>query len=145
MPNLLNAQIDYRVTETSWGTWKQYLYYNGALYREFTSHASIAGWPLLQFVAGRSPETGRVPTARGIIAVGQKARGFLAIGQMATGVIAVGQLAIGLLAGVGQAACGVIAIGQLAVGVFTLGQFAVGGWVGAQFRFGGDLRSLLKR
>ncbi len=145
MTNLLNTKIDYQVSRTNFGTWKRYLYESGMMYREFTSHASVAGWPLLHIASGRCPETGRIAAARGVIAIGQKARGFLAVGQAACGVLALGQLAVGLLLGIGQAACGVIAIGQGAVGVFTIGQLAVGGWVGAQIGFGGDLWSLFKR
>jgi hypothetical protein len=141
MPNLLSTPIDYRLTRTSLGTWKRYLYQQGALFEEFTSHASIAGCPLLHYVAGRNPETGRIGTAEGFIAIGRKARGFVAIGQAAAGVVALGQLAVGVLLGIGQAACGVVAIGQAAVGVITIGQFAAGGWVGAQFGWGRDLWS----
>jgi hypothetical protein len=145
MPNLLNTKIDYQISRTNFGTWKRYLYEGGMMYSEFTSHSSVAGWPLMQIAAGRSPETGRIATARGVIAIGQKARGFLAIGQAACGVFAFGQLAVGLVLGIGQAACGVIAVGQAAGGVFTIAQIGVGGWVGAQFGYGGNLWALLRK
>ncbi|MBI5387951.1 MAG: hypothetical protein HZA90_25085 [Verrucomicrobia bacterium] len=63
MTNLLHTQIDYRITQTGFGTWKRYLYQGGALYQEFTSDASVRDWPLLQIASGRNPETGKVTTA----------------------------------------------------------------------------------
>ncbi len=80
MLNLLNEPIDYQVTRTAFGTWKRYLYQSGALYSEFTSHAAIAGCPLVHIASGRNPQTGSIATARGVIAIGRKAVGFLAIG-----------------------------------------------------------------
>lgn len=137
--NLLNTPIDYQIIETPTGIWKRYLYPSGWMYREFTSHAKIAGLPVIHIVFGRNPETGKIGTARGIIAIGQKARGVLAIGQLAFGVIAIGQLAIGMLVGIGQATCGVIAIGQGAVGVITIAQLGIGRWVLAQVGIGAKL------
>ena len=124
--NLLKEAPDYQVTRTANGVWRRYRHTNGALYSEFTSHRSFGGWPLVHIARGRSPETGKVATARGIIAIGQKAVGVLAIGQAAAGVVALGQAAVGIVA-VGQAAAGVIAIGQAAGGVLLgVGQFAAG-------------------
>jgi hypothetical protein len=126
MENLLNTKVEYQTTETSFGTWRRFLYTNGAVYSEFTSRSSFIGWPLLHISRGRSPETGKIAAARGIIAIGQKAVGVLAIGQAAFGLIAIGQLSIGLLIGVGQAATGILAIGQAAAGIFAIGQFGIG-------------------
>lgn len=143
MPNLLNTPIDFQIIQTPIGVWKRYLYQSGAMFREFTSHARIAGLPVIHITFGRNPETGRIGTARGIIAIGQKARGVIAIGQMSFGVIAVGQLAIGLLIGVGQATCGVLAIGQAAAGVITIAQIGIGRWTLAQIGYGDKLSNLL--
>jgi hypothetical protein len=126
MENLLNTEIDYQTTETSYGTWRRFLYTNGAMNSEFTSRSSFIGWPLLHISRGRSPETGKIAAARGIIAIGQKAVGVLAVGQAAFGIIAIAQLSIGLLIGVGQAATGILAIGQAAAGVFAISQFGIG-------------------
>jgi hypothetical protein len=126
MENLLKTSIEYQTTETTFGTWRRFLYTNGTVYSEFTSRSSFVGWPLLHISRGRSPETGKIAPARGIIAIGQKAVGVLAIGQAAFGFIAVGQLSLGLLIGVGQAATGILAIGQAAAGVVAVGQFGVG-------------------
>ena len=126
MANLLNASIDFQTTETRFGTWRRYLYTSGAMYSEFRSRTTFAGWPLVHITRGRSPETGKIASARGMIAIGQKAVGVIAIGQAAAGVVAVGQLSIGLLVGIGQAATGILAIGQAAAGVFTIAQFGVG-------------------
>lgn len=144
MANLLNSKVDYHVTRTAMGTWHRYLYESGALYREYKSHVTFFGVPLIHFVVGRNPETGYIDTARGIIAIGQKALGLVAVGQAVVGLVAIGQLAVGLLVGVGQATCGLLAVGQAAVGLVVVGQFAAGGWVLAQLGFGGDLPALLR-
>ena len=124
--NLLKEVPDYEITRTASGVWRRYLYSSGGLYSGFTSHRSFGGWPLVQIARGRSPETGKIATARGIIAIGQKAVGVVAIGQAAAGVVALGQAAVGLIA-VGQATAGLIAVGQVAAGALVgVGQFALG-------------------
>ena len=155
MENLLLSKIDYQVTKTSSGTWKLFLYSSGQRYAEFVSDARLGGLPLVHIAYGRSPETGKIPTAKGIIAIGRKACGVIAvgqgavgvvaIGQAAFGVVAVGQLAVGALFGLGQAATGVLAIGQFAAGIFSVGQFAIGVWSYGQFYFGQNLLDLWRR
>src|SRR5438874_2553821 len=102
MTNLLLEEIDYKVEETSFGTWKRYLNEAGLSYREFTSHRRWMGLPLLHYTAGRNPETGARKTAKGVIAIGRIAVGIISIGQLAIGVIAIGQLSFGLLLALGQ-------------------------------------------
>ena len=137
MGNLLNVAPDYQITRTANGVWRRYLFASGLLYTEYTSHATVAGWPLVHFVRGRSPETGVRGTARGIIAVGPKAIGVVAVGQLALGAVAFGQAAAGVVA-FGQAAVGVVAVGQLAVGLMAgLGQIAVGIVAVGQIAVGG--------
>lgn len=155
MENLLLSKIEYQVTKTDSGTWKRFLYTSGKPYAEFVSDARIGGWPLVHIIYGRSPETGKIPTAKGIIAIGRKAIGIvalgqgavgvLALGQAAFGVIAVGQLAVGAVFGLGQAATGVVAVGQFAAGFFSLGQFAIGAWSYGQLYFGQNLFDLWRR
>lgn len=155
MENILLSKVDYQVTKTATGTWKRFLYSSGRAYSEFTSDAQIGGWPLVHIASGRSPETGRVVTARGVIAIGRKAIGIVALGQGAVGVLAMGQAAFGVVAigqlavsavfGFGQAATGVVAIGQFAAGVFSYGQFAIGAWSAGQFHLGQNLWELLRR
>lgn len=150
--NLLNSEIDYQVTPSRFGTWKRYLYTSGNLYQEFTSNRRIGNWPLVHIATGRSPETGKIATARGIIAIGRKAVGVLAIGQAAfgalaigqaaSGLVAIGQLAIGFLFGFGQFATGVLAIGQFAIGAISIGQFSIGAWSYGQFSHGRNLSEL---
>ena len=117
MGNLLLEKIDYRIEETSFGTWKRYLNEAGHAYHEFTSHACLLGVPLLHYTAGRSPETGRRKVARGVIAVGRMAVGLFSIGQACVGVISIGQLSLGMLLGLGQLCTGLFAVGQLGLGV----------------------------
>src|SRR5262249_37438473 len=127
MKNLLLEPVEYKVEETRRGVWRRFLYPDGTLFEEFTSHRRVFGLPLLHFTRGKSPETGKRVTARGFIAVGRFAVGVIALGQVAVGILALGQLALGLLLGLGQASTGIFAVGQLAVAtVFGLGQFAVG-------------------
>ena len=145
MSNVLNTLPDYQITRTARGVWRRYFHESGPMYKEFTSHTKIGGWPLVSVAYGRSPETGKQGTARGVVAVGRKAVGLVAVGQAALGVLAIGQAATGVIA-IGQAATGVIAVGQVALGLligvgqvatgmFTVGQFVVGreGWAQAGF------------
>jgi hypothetical protein len=106
MENLLKTKIDYQITKTASGTWRRYLGATGHLYSEYVSDARVGSLPLIHITRGRSPETGKIPTARGFIAIGRKALGVIAIGQGAVGIVALG-----------QAAFGVVAVGQLAVSV----------------------------
>ena len=135
--NLLLRQIDYQLTETSFGRWRRFMGADQKVFEEFVSHARILGLPLLHYTKGRCPETGKRITAKGIVAIGRFAIGFLAIGQVSAGLIAIGQLGLGLLFGIGQATSGVITIGQLAIGgAFAVGQFATAYAVVGQFGFG---------
>jgi hypothetical protein len=129
--------VAYLVEETPSGTWRHFAHPNGEVFAEYTSSRRLFGLPLYHRTWGRSPETGKPVTARGvvaigkfargIIAIGQVARGLIAIGQVAIGIIAIGQLATGVLLGIGQCATGVVALGQVAVGVlFGLGQLGTG-------------------
>lgn len=147
MQNLFLEPIQYRIDETPRGTWRRFLYPSGELFEEFSTHQRLFGLPLLHFTRGRSPETGKRVTARGIIAVGRFAVGVIAIGQVSLGLVAIGQLAVGVLFGLGQASMGLAAIGQLAVGgalglgqlvtgYVSVGQFGIGRYVLAQVGLG---------
>lgn len=126
MGNLLNVAPDYQITRTPKGVRRRYLFENGQLFSEWTSDAIWNGIPLVQIANGRSPETGKLVTARGVIAIGQRARGIVAIGQIATGIIAIGQAAVGVIA-IGQVATGVLfGLGQIATGVVAIGQVVAG-------------------
>jgi hypothetical protein len=125
--NMLLQQIDYQVEETSWGTWRRFVYPIGSRFAEFKSRTGWGGMPLLHYTYGICPETGKRITARG----------FVAIGQVSIGLIAFGQLAIGLIFGLGQAATGAICIGQLAVSmIFAAGQICLGKIAIGQIVFG---------
>ena len=127
MRNLLLEPIDYQTEETRWGTWRRFLYPTGELFEEYVSHRTLLGLPLLHYTRGRSPETGKRVTAKGVIAIGRFAMGIIAIGQVAAGFLAIGQLAVSPLLGIGQAATGVVAAGQIAIAAgFGLGQVATG-------------------
>jgi hypothetical protein len=137
MSNLLLQSVEYKIDETPRGVWRRFMYPNGELFEEFTSHHRVFGLPLLHYTYGRSPETGRRVTAKGFIAVGRFAVGIVAIGHVAAGFIAVGQLALGVLFGLGQASMGAVAVGQLAVAAaFGLGQIVSGHVAIGQFAFG---------
>jgi hypothetical protein len=154
--NLLLEKIEYRVDETSWGTWRRFLYPNGSRFEEFKSRAEFAGMPVFHYTYGICPETGRRITARGVVAVGRFARGILAIGHVAFGLIAVGQASLGLVFGLGQATAGTFCLGQLAIGLIfgagqaatgyiAIGQVAFGTYVLAQFGWGShvvDIRAV---
>lgn len=141
------APIEYQLEWTPRGTWKRFDYPDGKRFTEYTSHSTFLGRPFLNYTSGIDPETKRVKTARGfiaigpravgVIAIGQYARGFLAIGQLAIGVFALGQLSIGLCFALGQLAIATAALGQLAIGGACAGQIAVGLFFAAgQFALG---------
>ncbi len=90
-------------------------------------HRSTRAWrgvPLLHvsFGAPRKPAT-----ARGWIALGDRAVGLVAIGNVARGVVAIGNFALGLFAFGGLAAGG-FALGGLAAGGVAMGGVAAGGF-----------------
>ncbi len=119
-------EVEYEITQTSFGTWRRYVYPTGNRFAEFRSAATVAGWPLVHYTCGPCPETGKRIVAKGVIAVGRLAVGALAVGQASLGLIAVGQAGIGLLFGLGQLTSGIACVGQVAIGVsFALGQVAV--------------------
>jgi hypothetical protein len=145
--NLLLEPVEYQVQETTWGTWRRFLYPNGHLFVDFVSHRRLFGLPWLHYTRGICPETGGRLWAKGIVAVGRKAYGVLAIGQAAVGVVAIGQLSVGLLLGLGQASAGLVSIGQGALGIavgigqavtghVAVGQMAYGHYVLAQIGWG---------
>lgn len=153
--NLLLRDIEYEVTETPIGVWRRFLFSDGRLFREFTSHATWGTLPLIHFTEGPSPETGRRVIACGVIAIGRMSVGVVAIGQFAIGLFAIGQLAIGAAFGLGQAATGVlciaqfglgfgIAFGQFVAGYVAVGQMAVGQYAMGQFAIGESLGQLAK-
>ncbi|MBE2181523.1 MAG: serine/threonine protein kinase, partial [Chthoniobacterales bacterium] len=47
---------------------------------EYRSRATVFGWPLVHVAMGGDPATGRAATARGIIAIGDRAVGVVAMG-----------------------------------------------------------------
>lgn len=135
--NLLLREVQYKTDTTAAGTWRRFMYPNGRLFEEFTSHRELLGLPLLHYTRGRCPETGKGVVAKGIVAIGRRAVGLLAIGQLSLGLVAVGQLGVGVLFGLGQATCGFVAVGQAALGAIVgIGQFATGYVAVAQFGFG---------
>ncbi len=137
MGNRLLEEIQYKIDQTKFGTWRRYGYANGANFEEFKSHAVLFGLPLVHYTYGRNPETGGRVVAKGILAVGRFAYGVIAIGHVAVGLLAIGQLAVGIGLGLGQFSTGVLAIGQAALGGwFGLGQFATGYVAIGQVAFG---------
>jgi hypothetical protein len=104
---------------------------------EYRSEAEILGWPVIHVAFGKDADTGKIITAKGIIAIGQFGVGLITIaqvgvgllfgfGQCVGGIIAVGQVAIGLYFGLGQLATGITAIGQIALGQYVLAQIGLG-------------------
>ena len=102
---------------------------------EWKSRGTWMGEPLIHIAFGSEP-TGRPRTARGVIAIGQRAvggvaigimaGGFIAIGLVAGGVFSVGIVAIGAVAALGVNAAGMVAIGVVAVGLKAGGVTAIG-------------------
>ena len=104
--------------------------------RSFRSQGSFLGVPWIDIQVSDRDENYVPKTARGWIAVGDRAngillgiggiaRGLVAFGGLAYGGLAIGGLAIGLI-GLGGAGLGAFAIGGLAIGYQAFGGGAVG-------------------
>ena len=112
---------------------------------EYRSRATLFGLPWLHCAFGPDASTGRPRTARGIVAIGDRAAGVIALGGMAGGVFAFGGLAVGLFA-FGGLAVGLLALGgfalalALAFGGGAAGTVAIGGWAAGWFGAGGLTR-----
>lgn len=107
---------------------------------EYRSEAEIFGWPIVHVAFGKDAETGKIITAKGIIAIGQFGVGIITIaqvgvgllfsfGQCVAGIVAIGQVAIGLYFGLGQLATGLTVIGQIALGRYVLAQIGLGQYI----------------
>ncbi|MEM9826047.1 MAG: serine/threonine-protein kinase [Planctomycetota bacterium] len=101
--------------------------------RRYQSKARILGLPVIDVALGFDPQTGQPGTAKGIIAIGDRAYGGLAMGGFSMGVVSIGGCAIGINAFGGaamglQVACGGAALsGGLAMGGAALSLVALGG------------------
>ena len=110
--------------------------------REFRSKTTLFGVPLVHIAFGLDPRTGRPRTAKGIIAIGDRAVGGIAIGGAAAGGVAIGGAAVGLLS-LGGASLGVLmaigglAMGGLAFGGLSVGVVAIGGGAIGLYAYGG--------
>lgn len=97
---------------------------------EWKSRALWMGVPVVHVAFGND-HAGRPRTARGVIAVGQRAAGGVAIGILAGGfvsfgVVSCGVFSLGVVSIGALMACGVNALAPLAVGVVAAG-YKVGG------------------
>jgi hypothetical protein len=119
---------------------------------EYKSTAHIGSWPLVHVAYGLDPLTGKAKTARGIIAIGNRATGLIAMGGIAKGIIAFGGITFGVFAigglgvgvltfaglGIGLLFCyGGLAIGTMAYGGLAIGYAAVGGLALGYYAMGG--------
>lgn len=103
---------------------------------EWKSRVFWMGSPLVHIAFGNGGD-GRPRTARGLIAIGQRAiggaavgimaAGFVSIGVVSAGVFSFGVVSVGALAAVGVNAFAPFAVGVVAVG-FTVGGVAAFGW-----------------
>ena len=123
--NLLLAPPEFKITDTGRGILREYLYDNGALFREYRSHLNIMGLPALVMTKGRNPETGKFETAEGFVAIGKHAKGVVAVGQFARGDVAIGQVALGSFVAIGQLALAPVCLGQFTLAVAAIGQFGI--------------------
>jgi hypothetical protein len=92
---------------------------------EYRSPRQWLGMPLVHIVRRPDPATGKMPVARGVIAIGVKAHGVVAIGVIASGGLALGVLAFGVFA-LGSLAIGIFAGGAGAIGLLAGGSLAIG-------------------
>ena len=104
---------------------------------EYRSKRTLWGLPLVHITRGMDPETGCPRTAKGIIAIGDRAKGVIAFGGLAVGGVTFGGLSVGLISFGGCAVGLLAALGGLAV---ALGCAVGGGAVGA-IALGGGLEA----
>jgi hypothetical protein len=111
---------------------------------EWKSAAQWMGGPIVHVAFGNGRD-GRPRTARGIIAIGQRAGGGVAIGIIAGGFVSIGLVSVGVFS-FGVVAIGaVLAVGGNAFGLMSIGVVAVGYKVGGVATFGvKTLFSLMK-
>ena len=93
----------------------------------YKSKSSLNGIPLVHINIGKGKRT-----AKGLIAIGNKAIGLISIGGLSLGLFSVGGIGVGIISlamiSLGLLlAIGGIAIGSIAVGCFALGILAIGG------------------
>jgi hypothetical protein len=109
--------------------------WNGEGY-EWKSATTLAGWPLVHIAFGIDRD-GKMRTARGVVAIGQRAVGGFAVGILAAGLVSCGVVcggivSFGVVAGALVLACGVNALAPIAIGVVGVGIMAGGvhaiGW-----------------
>lgn len=117
----------YEYTDTGAGTWKSFEFENGVKFKQYTSHMMIGEQPLISVASGIDPETGKMATAEGFIAIGQRAKGFFAVGQFASGWISIGQFVTARIAGIGQFCVAPLAIGQFSIAVAAIAQMGIVG------------------
>ncbi len=107
------------------------------------SKRTIFGLPLWHVATGVDPSTGRHRTARGIIAIGDRAQGVVALGGVAMGVFAFGGASIGLVSW-GGLAVGLFAVGGCGVALIAafagmaIAPVALGGMAVGWYTFGGQ-------
>jgi len=109
-------------------------------FKDYRSKWTLLGLPLVHIRTGARPGE-RMGTARGWIAIGDRAYGILfAAGAVAVGAISFGGAAVGLVA-IGGACFGLLAIGGFALGGLAMGGGAIGivaaggaatAWIGAE-------------
>lgn len=104
---------------------------------EYKSSLTLFGLPLIHVVKRNGKHlTAKVPTAKGIIAMGNRAKGFIAMGNYTLGIIAIGNLSLGVITisngGLGLFSFGnlvmglLLVMGNLAFGTLSLGNLAIG-------------------
>lgn len=100
--------------------------------RRYRSPTTLLGLPVvdIQFADVEwqfgSPSSTAALTARGWLAIGDKAVGVIALGGIARGLVAVGGLAFGGVC-MGGVCVGVLSLGGLAIGAIAVGGLGVGG------------------
>lgn len=122
---------------------------------EYKSKTELFGMPLVHIVKAKrynrinryNNKFNMLPTARGVIAIGQKARGIVAIGNLCCGVVAIGNLCAGIFtfANIGA---GLFSLGNLCIGLLlAMSNGAVGlfGFGNAVLSFNGFGNAVLAR
>lgn len=118
--------------------------------RRWESRFRLLGWPLVSiafsdpdrdFAGYGKGEKARQRTARGWIAIGDRAVGLVALGNLACGGIAIGAVACGAVSlggvAVGGLSLGGVTLAVLSIGGFSLGWGALGGMALGWYAFGG--------
>ena len=137
------SEVKTDVENVTGGVEKMPAFMRQMLGTEYKSERKLWGLPLVHIAFGIDPRTGKPRTARGVLAIGDRAYGVFAFGGFAMGAFAFGGVALGGIS-FGGVTGGLVSFGGvalallLAFGGFAIGAIAYGGFAAGYLAMGGS-------